>query len=115
MTDSAARKALRRIVVDEQPFVCRITSDRYMDTFRAYAAGHHRHPLRISFPRLEAGAPVVEDYPESKQINLYTPVWAATLIRYALSQGWEAQKPGRPYVIQDGFGILVALGFTPTG
>lgn len=113
---SSSDKKIRHIVVGGKPFVWKYRSGRYRDTFRAYTVSHSSSPLHIYFNASSGrpGSVFAPDPPEAAGINLYTPAWAATLIRYALTRGWQPDNPGPPFIIEDGAGVLAALNYQTT-
>jgi len=89
------------------------------DQFVAYAEGYKRNLVRIRFITWECpisggplrdGGPLLLDDPESLRANLHTPRWAASLIRLALRQGWQAQRA--PLTLENGTALLLANATT---
>lgn len=128
-----AKKKLRKIVVDGQEYLWKFTaayvctdeatrSYRCSDWFTAYAANDRSCPMHVHFETWEdaaAGGPlryggeIVLGNISTAGVNLYTPRWAATLIHYALEQGWKPGQCSQPFFLSNGTDILATLQYIP--
>ncbi len=114
-----AKQKLRNIVVDGtvyrwsfrptyQLMNPALLTYRCRDIFTAYAESNYTSPLRIIFitwedaivggPLRYGGNMILED-PNTGEINLHMPRWAAILIRIGLKQGWQATVRSTPFEI----------------
>ena len=124
----AKRKNVRIIVVKGQTYLWRFHNRQYIsetrkhdDAFRAWLPSQKRNPLEIRFapddhytqgdPLNHGGSPCIASDPESDDVNLHMPSWAATLIRYGIERGWRPDEAA--LTITDGIGILAELKYQP--
>jgi hypothetical protein len=130
-----SRRKISRIVVDGVEYFWAFSAGyeatgepgnphRCHDGFRAYLASNRNAPLVIHFVTwddgvvggpLRTGAPVVLGDPATAGVNLFTPRWAATLIRYGFARGWQPEGSRCKFVIEDGVRVLAELNYAPTG
>lgn len=125
------RQKLRRIVLDGQTFLYRL-SHRYEKQqaegsykthyqFRAYLEGFKKSPLILRFETWEdpiSGGPLHTGSPlhladsASPSLNLNQPGHAVLLIRKALAQGWNPSATQRPLEVRSDEVWLEALATT---
>lgn len=102
------RYAVRRIIVDGNPYVWRRrhTHDRAVpaavrcaEVLTIYREGHKRYPLRIQFTESDewlAGYPQAGVLCRTKDgaiYNLNRPAVVSSLIRWLLASGWNPDEP----------------------
>ncbi len=122
---------MRKIVVDGQEYLWRFTPGyeraekelsgwQCYDIFTAYLRTTKACPLQIHFRTWEdpiSGGPLRNGTPVDlakaadgqSGSNLHTPGWAAKLIRQARRQGWQPERGGKPYLIEQGLAFLTDL------
>jgi hypothetical protein len=121
-----ARAKLRKLVVDESPYLWRVESVyiRTADgshcartTFVVYLNGYNTSPARICFTLpadammgapLNSGYQITLDSGLAARCNLNEPRSAAALVRLLRQLGW-APESGRPYHAEDATELLPRL------
>ena len=114
------RASLRTLRVDGATYLWKVEHSHSeargcCETFTAFLEARKASPLRVRFEDREghhAGYPergvVWTSVAPKRSANLNTPSVAAKLVRAGLERGWSPKDAKTPFVVDDGFAIILA-------
>lgn len=92
------RKRIKPITVDNHLFLCVVDERSYDVAFRVYSGVHKTSFVEIFF-----------DWKETYYINLYLPGVRASLIKYAITKGWNPLLDRQTIRISDSSSLIEEL------